>query len=103
MRSFFVALFLLIFLILSMPWLLVTKVIGLFDKKLCARLSQPFICFGFSIILKLAGAHVTVLGVENIPTDRPVLFTGNHRSYADIPLAYTTVPCILGFVAKKEV
>ncbi len=27
---------------------------------------------------------------------------GNHRSYFDILVGYTTVPDLLGFVAKKE-
>ncbi|MFQ8841288.1 MAG: lysophospholipid acyltransferase family protein [Clostridium fessum] len=41
-------------------------------------------------------------GYENIPQDRPVLYVGNHRSYFDILVGYTTVPGLMGFVAKKE-
>ena len=33
---------------------------------------------------------------------RQVLYVGNHRSYFDILVGYTTVPDLLGFVAKKE-
>lgn len=54
------------------------------------------------IILRLAGTKVTVKGLENIPKDQPVLYVGNHRSYFDILVGYTTVPGKLGFVAKKE-
>ena len=56
----------------------------------------------FRFLLKLAGVSVTVKGQERIPRDRPVLYVGNHRSYFDILLGYTTVPGLTGFVAKKE-
>lgn len=49
--------------------------------------------FGFSAVkkwakfaTKTAGMKITVEGLEKIPKDRPVLFTPNHQSYADIPL-----------------
>lgn len=41
-------------------------------------------------------------GLENIPTDRAVLYVGNHRSYFDIVMGYMTVPRLTGFIAKKE-
>ena len=56
----------------------------------------------FKVLLKLAGVTVTVKGAENIPEDTAVLYVGNHRSYFDILAGYTTVPTLLGFVAKKE-
>lgn len=49
--------------------------------------------FGFKAVKKwstfvvnAAKMKVTVTGLEKIPRDRPVLFTPNHLSYADIPL-----------------
>ena len=56
----------------------------------------------FEKLLKMAGVTVEVRGYENIPQDRPVLYVGNHRSYFDILVGYTTVPGLMGFVAKKE-
>lgn len=56
----------------------------------------------FLFILRLAGVQVTVKGLENIPKDRAALYVGNHRSYFDILVGYTTVPGLIGFVAKKE-
>lgn len=64
--------------------------------------SLKIVQYMFSLILKLAGITVTVKGAENIPRDRAVLFVGNHRSYFDILVGYTTVPGFVGFVAKKE-
>lgn len=53
--------------------------------------SLKIVQYMFSLILKLAGITVTVKGAENIPRDRAVLFVGNHRSYFDILVGYTTV------------
>lgn len=55
----------------------------------------------FRLILKISGVKVTVKGRENIP-DGAVLYVGNHRSYFDILVGYTTVPGLTGFVAKAE-
>lgn len=56
----------------------------------------------FLKILKSSGVEVTVKGLEHIPVDTPVLYVGNHRSFFDILVGYTTVPGRMGFVAKKE-
>ena len=52
--------------------------------------------------LRIARTTVTVRGLENIPKDQAVLYVGNHRSYFEILVGYTTVPTLRGFVAKKE-
>lgn len=56
----------------------------------------------FLRILKRTGVRVRVIGRENVPTDTPVLYVGNHRSFFDILVGYTTVTGRMGFVAKKE-
>lgn len=56
----------------------------------------------FRLLLWMAGTKVTVRGAENIPKDKAVLYVGNHRSFFDILVGYTTVPTLMGFVAKKE-
>ena len=50
----------------------------------------------------VCGIHVTVRGQEKVPTDRPVLFVSNHRSYFDIVVTHPLTPGICGFVAKKQ-
>jgi 1-acyl-sn-glycerol-3-phosphate acyltransferase len=37
-------------------------------------------------VCKTAKVDITVEGLEKIPTDRPLLFTPNHQSYADVPI-----------------
>lgn len=103
MRSILVAITLVLFLILSMPLFLIMKLIGVFNKRASVLGSQAIVTFGFRVILFVAGVRVVARGVENIPKDRPVLFTANHRSYADIPMVYTTAGVPIGFVAKKEI
>ena len=46
---------------------------------------------------------VTVIGEENVPKDEAVLYVANHKSMADIPVAYARCPGLTGFVAKDVV
>ncbi|MCR5828812.1 MAG: 1-acyl-sn-glycerol-3-phosphate acyltransferase [Lachnospiraceae bacterium] len=103
MRSILVAGFLTLFLIVTFPLIYIFRFVGLFSKKAEVVCSQKVVNVAFRIILFLAGAKRTVIGQENIPKDTPVLFAGNHKSYADIPLAYLTCNKYVGFIAKKEI
>lgn len=76
--------------------------IGKQDKNRMQVESLDIVRAVFKFVLKISGTKVTVKGLENIPTDQAVLYVGNHRSYFDILVGYTTVPTLLGFVAKKE-
>jgi 1-acyl-sn-glycerol-3-phosphate acyltransferase len=53
-------------------------------------------------LVKAAGAKVVVHGSENVPTDRPILFVGNHQSDFDIPIYLGYIPQPKGFIAKIE-
>ena len=90
------------FLILSIPLLIWERHLGKKNPAKKNTQSLRIVQSVFRLILKVAGVHVTVKGLENGPTDRAVLYVGNHRSYFDILVGYTTVPTLLGFVAKKE-
>ena len=103
MRSILVALAMFLFLVGTLPIYLIVTLVGVFNKHACASFSQGFVNIAFKIIMFLVGAKTTYLGLENIPKDTPVLYIGNHRSYADIPLCYMTVGGLTGFIAKKEI
>ena len=90
------------FLILSIPILLVEWIIGKFNPMLKDTSSLHLIQAMFSLILKVTGVKVTVIGEENVPKDEPVLYIGNHRSFFDILLTYTRVPRRCGYIAKYE-
>ena len=63
---------------------------------------KKFVQYGFRFVTFFAGMKRVVLGLENVPKDTAVLYVSNHRSLADIPMAYITVPNLMGFVAKIE-
>lgn len=86
--------------ILIFPSLLL---IGLFSRHLRDVISFYMIKGIFYIVTFLSGTKTTVIGLENIPKDRPVLYVGNHRSIFDIILGYKYIPTVTGFVSKKEV
>jgi 1-acyl-sn-glycerol-3-phosphate acyltransferase len=46
--------------------------------------------------------RVEIRGLENIPKNEPLIFCGNHRTYADPPLIESTATREMRFLAKKE-
>lgn len=54
-------------------------------------------------LLKVAGVHVNVHGLENLPKDQNVLFIGNHQGNFDIPIYISKIPVPKGFISKIEV
>ena len=100
-RFIFVAFFLILYLILSIPVFFVEWLIGKFNPHARDISSLRIVQWGFKVILKMTGVKVTVIGEENVP-DEPVLFIGNHRSFFDILLTYSRCRNLTGYVAKKE-
>ena len=100
-RFIFVAFFLILYLILSIPVFFVEWLIGKFNLYARDISSLRIVQWGFKVILKMTGVEVTVIGEENVP-DEPVLFIGNHRSFFDILLTYSRCKNLTGYVAKKE-
>lgn len=101
-RFILLAFILIAFLIVSIPILIYEHFLGEKDPQKRNWQSLRIVQFMFRLLLKISGVSYTVEGLENIPKDRAVLYVGNHRSYFDILIGYTTVPGLLGFVAKKE-
>lgn len=101
-RIFLVAFFLFLFLLFGLPILFVEWIIGKISPETKAISSLRIVQAAFKTILFISGTKTTVIGFENIPKDEPVLFIGNHRSYFDIVIAYSMMPRITGFIAKKE-
>lgn len=101
LKFIIVALFLFSFLILGIPVLGITWIIGKFSKKTADYQCLRIVQWAFRVILSIAGVEVTVIGEENVP-DEPVLFIGNHRSYFDILITYSRCKHLTGYVAKKE-
>lgn len=101
-RLVLVAVFLIVFLIVSIPIFFIEWLIGRKNPRLRDISSLRIVQWAVKVIEFLAGIQVTVIGEENIPRDTPALFIGNHRSYFDIVITYSRFPGLTGFVAKKE-
>lgn len=101
-RFLAVASFVILFLVFSIPLLFVEWIIGKFNMDVKNKSSLAIVNWAFRCCLFLAGVSVTVLGEENVPKDRAVLYVANHRSYFDILLTYVRVPRPTGYIAKKE-
>lgn len=103
MRTILILLALVLFFIISLP---VYLILLLFRKKYRYKTSviaQKIVKYAFKMVLFLSGTKTIVLGTENVPKNTAVLYVSNHRSLMDIPLAYSTLPTITGFIAKIEV
>ncbi len=102
-RFILVLLFVILFLICSIPLLIMEYIIGKFNMDIKNRSSLAIVNWAFRVCLFFAGTTVTVIGEENVPKDEPVLYIGNHRSYFDILITYVRVPRPTGYIAKKEI
>lgn len=80
----------------------VTWVIGRFDPDACLRIRSGYVRNGLKLFWLAGGGKAEVIGLENIPADRAVLFVGNHRSLFDIVLAGKLIPEPVGFISKIE-
>ena len=100
-RFIFLVLFLVTFLICSIPIFLIEWIIGIFNPKARDYSSLRIVQWAFKVMLAMTGVSVTVIGEEYVP-DEPVLYIGNHRSFFDILLTYSRCKRLTGYVAKKE-
>lgn len=103
MRTVITLIYVVFFLISSFPaagiqWLISPK-----DRHRRDLMMLHYVQWGFRCVEKLSGSHVTVKGLENVPTDRPVLYISNHQSFYDIVVTYSRLPGLTGFISKQSV
>lgn len=101
-RFLLVVIFVVLFLILSIPLMIAEWIIGKFNMDVRNRSSLAIVNWAFRSILRICGTKAIVIGEENVPKDTAVLYVGNHRSFFDILLTYVRVPRPTGYVSKKE-
>ncbi len=104
LRFIIALLFVIVFLILSLPIQGVFFLLGKNPKwKHSIDLASLHIVqWAFRVVKVLAGVKLIETGRENIPTDEGVLYIGNHGSFFDIILTYAYVPNLTGYISKKE-
>ena len=88
--------------LVDLPLHFITWLIERNNPGACTKFRHDYARAAMKGIWFLAGGDETVIGLEKVPTDRPVLFVGNHRSIFDIILAGSLINYPVGFVAKKE-
>ena len=101
-RFISVAVFVVLFLILSIPLMIAEWIIGKFNMDVKNRSSLAIVNWAFRWCLRLSGVKITYIGEERVPRDQAVLYIGNHRSYFDILLTYSRCKRLTGYIAKKE-
>ena len=72
------------------------------DNTRADKYTYPLVCWGLRMIRYGAGIKVTVIGKENIPKGRAIMFASNHRSIFDIILGAVELPRPFAIIAKKE-
>lgn len=103
MRIIIVGIFVILFLILSIPVFFIEWIIGKFNMQAKQKSSLFIVSRAFRVVGFLSGIKLTVIGEENVPKDRPVLYIGNHHSIFDVVVTYARVPALTGYVSKKEI
>lgn len=103
MRTILIGIFLVFYWLLSLPMFLIGFILGKQDLMKKHRFSQPFVAWGFRVILWISGIKVTVKGKEHIMHDQSALYVFNHRSFFDIIVGYMTAPVPSAYVSKKEI
>ena len=101
MRSILILFFLVFYAIISLPLYLYVYLLGKVNPAKMRITAQKIVVAAFKCVLAIGGVNVRAIGVENIPTDQPVLYVANHRGFFDILAGYTTVPGPTCFVSKK--
>ncbi len=102
LRFILTAIFLVLFLVCSIPLLILEWILGKFNMSLKDKSSLIIVNWAFGVCLFISGVKLTVIGEENVPKGEAVLYVGNHRSFFDVLLTYVRVPRPTGYVAKKE-
>lgn len=100
LRLIFALVFIILFLIVSIPILFVEWILRKFNKRAADISSLRIVQWAFHVVLFFCGTRLTVIGEENVPKDQSVLYTCNHRSFFDIVITYARCPGLTGYVAK---
>ena len=98
-----VVIFVFLFLVLSLPFLGIEWLIARKNPRATDMPQLRAVQWAFKGILLLSGVRVNVIGEENVPTDEPVLYICNHRSFYDVIITYIRCPRPTGYIAKMSI
>lgn len=101
-RTILVLIFMATFLILSLPWLGIEFFLNKINKPASDLRQLRIIQCVFKILSWISGIKLTVIGEENVPTNEPILYIGNHRSFFDTVITYARCPMLTAYISKKS-
>ena len=101
-RTILILLFMTVFLILSLPWLGIEYFLNKINKPASDLRQLRIVQKVFSIMCWISGIKLTVIGEENVPTNEPILYIGNHRSFFDTVITYARCPKLTGYISKDS-
>ncbi len=102
LRTILAVIFAVLFLILSMPVLLVLNIIGRKHPEKRDRAAMAIVQWALRVVLFISETKITVIGEENILSDQAALYVGNHRSIFDIIATYPQMKLPGGYIAKDS-
>lgn len=106
MRTILIVLLYLIVFVISIPLLLIECIVRKINEKAAAAFAIRIVRVAFNIAMFISGCKKHISGLENIPTDTPVMFAANHRGFYDILLAYSSIASVhvqVAFISKIEI
>lgn len=92
----------LLFFILFIPWTLFSMFVGIPLSFLSPDYLHNVARVWGKGCLRLGGGKLSIIGIENVPVDRPVIFMPNHQSNFDIPALFSAIPGQFRWLAKME-
>lgn len=87
--------------ILGLPLLILTFLIGFFNRGLRRKLGYQYNRLTAWLMMAISGAKIHVTG--SLPTDSNFVIVSNHRSMLDIPVIINQSKTPIVFVARKSV
>ena len=102
-RTLCAIVFVVLFLVLGLPVLGLEWLYAKINKKRADITSLRIVQWAFQMVLVICGTEIIVRGEENVITDAPVLYIGNHRSFFDTVIGYSRCPNLTGFISKDSV
>lgn len=104
MRTIIALLFIILFLVLSIPFLGIMWIYSKINRKKADLIQLKTVQIVFKIVLFISGTKVTVNGKENLPDkDEAVLYVCNHQSIFDIIVTYSMCPGLTGYISKDSI
>ena len=103
LRTILAYIFAFIGILLCTPYHLYLYLLAKKDQEKAYKRAQKLVKGFFGIVLFICGCRRTVIGLERVPDDQPILFVGNHRSFFDILCCHNAINRPLGFMSKDGI